>query len=195
MRIKTAIAVVLIASAAACATNHPPKAAEDLPRRQGFVSDFAGKLSPATKATLELELAEFASRSNIDLAVVTIPFDDMRGRPIEEYSLEMGRSWGIGRGPDKLGLLLLIAIKPPDSQGVYRGGTRLEVSRNLEHDISNELAGEIIRAMSNDLISGRFDVAVSEGVDLIISTVSEKRGVPEKKVSNAQLPREEATIG
>jgi uncharacterized protein len=142
------------------------------------VSDFAGKLSPDTKQALEALLRTFADRNGIELAVVTIPFDDMHGLAIEDYSLSLGRRWGIGSGPEKLGLLLLIAIKPADNDGRYHGATRLEVSRKLEGDIPNELAGEIIRTMRDDFAAGRFDQAIKAGVDLISATLSKKRGIP-----------------
>src|SRR5262249_29506968 len=91
-------------------------AAPKLPPSQGFVSDFAEKLSPAARQTLEARLQDFKSRSDgIELAVVTIPYDAMGGLPIEKYSLQLARSWGIGaKGKRKDGLLLLIAIKPAD---------------------------------------------------------------------------------
>lgn len=189
------IVLILVLSAiSARATNQPAISGQDLPRAQGFVSDFAGKLSPKIKKKLEAQLREFAARSNIDLAVVTLPFENMHGRPIEEYSLELGRRWGVGRGPDKLGLLLLVAIQTPDKQGLYHGATRLEVSRKLEKDIPNELAGDIIRTMRNDFTIGRFDKAISEGVSLIMSTLSRKRGIPGSKSQRHSQPlsRQEA---
>jgi uncharacterized protein len=159
-----------------------------LRRPEGLVSDFARKLSSGAKQDIEALLKNFADRSGIELVVVTVPFDDMRGQPIEEYSLTLGREWGIGRGPEKLGLLLLIAIKPADSEGRYHGGTRLEVSRNLERDIPNELAEQIIRGMRDDFQAGRFDQAVRTGVDLMLATLSEKRGIPNEKTVAALRP-------
>lgn len=151
-----------------------------MPLRQpeGFVSDFASKLSFNVKQEIEALLRNFADRSGIDVAVVTIPFADMKGVPIEEYSLALGKRWGVGRGPEKLGLLLLIAIEPADADGRYHGGTRLQVSPNLERDIANELAGQIIRSMRDDFQAGRFDKAIRTGVALILATLSEKRGIP-----------------
>src|SRR5262245_20541688 len=107
------------------------------PQPQGMVSDFAGKLSTTTKKEIETTLLSFQERSQIEFVVVTIMQDELLGRPIEQYSLQMAREWGIGGGPQKLGLLLLVAISKPDNQGLYRGATRLEVSRNLERDMPN----------------------------------------------------------
>jgi uncharacterized protein len=170
--------LLLLSLLASCTTVQAPATDGTLPQPQGFVSDFAGKLSSDTKQALEGLLRTFADQNGIELAVVTIPFDDMHGLAIEAYSLSLGRKWGIGRGPEKLALLLLVAIKPADNDGLYHGATRLEVSRRLERDIPDELAGEVIRTMRDDFSAGRFDQAINAGVELILATLSEKRGIP-----------------
>lgn len=170
--------MLLLSPMASCSTVRAPAIEAQLPRQQGYVSDFAGKLSTGAKQDIEALLRSFADRSGIEFVVVTMPFDDMHGQPIEDYSLSLGRGWGIGRGPEKLGLLLLIAIKPADTDGRYHGATRLEVSRNLERDIPNELAGQIIRTMRDDFQAGRFDRATKTGIELIVATLSDKRGIP-----------------
>lgn len=152
-----------------------------LPKAQGFVSDFANKLSPEARQILKNHLKDFADRGGIELDVVTIPFDDMKGLTIEDYTQRMSSQWNIGRGPQQLGVLLLIAIKPPDSDGTYHGGTRLEVSRNLERDMPNDVAQEIIRKMRDAFQVGRFDQALTLGVDEIISTLTQRRGIPANK--------------
>ncbi|HET9531705.1 MAG TPA: TPM domain-containing protein [Blastocatellia bacterium] len=148
-----------------------------IPQPQGMVNDFAGKLTPATRQQLETLLRNFRDRSGIEVTTVLVPFESMQGYPIEEYALQLGRQWGVGRGSEKLGMLLLIAIKQPDSQGQYQGGSRLEVSRHLEGDVPDGLAGEIIRRMRNDLRAGRFDQAATTGVQSILATLAEKRGI------------------
>jgi len=165
------ITVILFLLATVCSAD------PSIPQPQGMVSDFAGKLSPDTKQKIETLLENFRNRSGIEIAVVTIPFDDMQGYPIEDYSLYMGRQWGVGRDSEKRALLLLVAIKPADSQGQYHGGTRLEVSRHLEGDIPDGLAGEIIRKMRDDFMAGRFDQALVNGTQTILATLAQKLGI------------------
>jgi uncharacterized protein len=153
-------------------------AAPDYPQPQGMVNDFAGKLTPATKQQLETLLTNFKARSGgIEISVVTIPYDKMGDYPIEDYTLGLARKWGIGAGSDKNGLLLLIAIRPPDSQGRYSGATRLEVSRHLEGDIPDGLAGALISRMRDDFKAGQFDRATSTGVQTILATLASRRGI------------------
>ena len=67
------------------------------PQPSGFVNDFAAKLSPDTKQQLENLLTNFKNRTGIEVTVVTVNFDDMQGYPIEDYTLNLGRQWGVGR--------------------------------------------------------------------------------------------------
>jgi uncharacterized protein len=161
-----------------------------LPKPQGMLNDFAGKLSPANNQQIETLLRNFRGRTGIEVVVVTIPFDDMQGYPIEDYALRLGREWGIGRDSDKRALLLLVAIKAADSQGVYHGGTRLEVSRHLEGDVPDILAGDLIRKIRDDFMAGRFDQALTTGTQTILATLSQKLGISMDGVDPSQAARQ-----
>ena len=153
-------------------------AGPDYPQPQGMVNDFAGKLNPGTKQQLETLLTNFKDRSGgIEVSVVTVPYDKLGDYPIEDYAIRLARKWGIGAGSDKNGLLLLIAIRPPDSQGRYSGATRLEVSRHLEGDIPDGLAGALISRMGDDFRAGQFDRATTTGVQTILATLASRRGI------------------
>jgi len=147
-----------------------------VPPPQGMVNDFAGKLSPQTRQSLENLLTNFRNRAGIETAVVITPEENLQGYTIEEYALTLGRSWKVGRASDKLGLLLLVVIKPSDDQGCH-GATRLEVSRYLEGDLPDGLAWEVIRRMRDDFKACRFDQAMTTGVQTILATVAQRRGI------------------
>jgi uncharacterized protein len=161
-----------------------------LPQAQGMLSDFAGKLSASSKQQIETLLRNFRDRTGIEIAVATIAFDDMQGYPIEDYTLRLGRQWAVGRDSEKRALLLLVAIKPPDSQGVYHGGTRLEVSRHLEGDVPDILAGELIRKMRDDFMAGRFDQALTTGTQTILATLAQRLGVSMDGIDSSQAARQ-----
>jgi uncharacterized protein len=160
-----------------------------LPAPQGLLNDFAGKLSPGAKQQLETLLENFRDRTGIEITVVTVPFDDMQSYPIEDYALQLGRQWGVGRDSEKRALVLVVAIKPPDSQGLYHGGTRLEVSRHLEGDLPDSLAGELIRKMRDDFIAGRFDQALTTGTQTILATLAQRLGISMKGIDPSQAAR------
>jgi uncharacterized protein len=160
-----------------------------IPPPQGLVNDFAGRLNPDTRHRLETLLANFRDRSGIEITVVTVNFDDMQGYPIEDYALYLGRQWGVGRDAQKRGLVLLVAIKPPGSDGIYHGGTRLEVSRHLEGDLPDGLAGEIIRKMRDDFQKGQFDQALTTGTQTILATLAQKLGLSMDGIDSSQAYR------
>ena len=160
------------------------------PPPQGMLNDFAGKLSPASRQQIETLLESFRDRTGIEVAEVTVPFDDMQGYSIEEYALQLGRQWGVGRDSEKRALVLVVAIKPPDPQGSYHGGTRLEVSRHLEGDIPDILAGELIRKMRNDFTAGRFDQALTTGTQTILATIAERLGISMDGIDASQAARQ-----
>src|SRR5262249_23300568 len=118
-----------------------------IPQPSGYVNDFAGKLNPTTKQSLENLLTNFRNKTGIEIAAVTIPYDQLNDYPIEDYALTMFRQWGIGGTKEQAAALLLVAIQEKGSDGLYHGKTRLEVGRHLEGDIPDGLAGEIIRRM------------------------------------------------
>ena len=187
-----AIKLTLVNAAIIVLLVTPSFAELQLPKPQGMLSDFAGKLSPQSKQQIEMLLRNFRDRTGIEIAVVTVPFDDMQGYPIEDYALRLGREWGVGRDAQKRALLLLVAIKPPDSQDLYHGGTRLEVSRHLEGDVPDILAGELIRRMRNDFSAGRFDQALTTGTQTILSTLAQRLGVSIDGVDSGQAVRQPA---
>src|SRR5262245_18370830 len=153
----------------------PSLAAEpQVPQPRGMLNDFAGKLGSGTSQQLETLLENFRDRTGIEVSVVTVRFDDMQGYPIEDYALTLGRQWGVGRDSQKRALVLLVAIKEPDGQGAYHGGTRLEVSRRLEGDLPDSIAGDLIRKMKGDFQAGRFDSALSTGTQTILATLAQR---------------------
>ena len=164
-----------------------------LPAYTGMVNDFAGKLSDAKRQQLESLLENFRTRSGIEIAIVTMRFDDLQGYAVEDYSLQLARKWGIGGDSEKRGLLLLVAIKDPNTGGysdnLYHGSTRLEVSRHLEGDIPDGLAGEIIRKMRDDFQKGNFDQALTTGEQTILATLAQKLGISMEGIDQTQAYR------
>ena len=177
-RTLSALAIIFFISIVAAAQ-------PQLPDPQGMVSDYDGKLSPETRQSLENLLINFRNRTGVELAVVTTPEASLQGYTIEDYALYLGRKWKVGRSSDKLGLVLLIVTKPSDDKGCH-GNTRLEVSRYLEGDLPDGLAWEVIRRMRGDFIACRFDQAVTTGVQTILSTVAQRRGVSIEGVDSSQ---------
>jgi uncharacterized membrane protein YgcG len=146
-----------------------------LPPPKGHVSDFAEVIDAQTEEVLEAKLRQLKERAYVELAVATV--ETTGGRDIFEYSLAVARGWGLGppAGEEGGGLLLLIATKDRK--------WRIQVSRSLEADISNDEAARIGGRMTDALREGRYGEAVAKCVDDLIQRLAERRGFPAKTVN------------
>jgi uncharacterized protein len=97
--------------------------------------DQADILPAKDEAALELRLRKLWRETGDSLVVVSV--DSLAGRPIEEFSLELFNTWGIGDDDTDRGLLILVA---PNERKV-----RIEVGCGLESTITDELASDIIQ--------------------------------------------------
>jgi uncharacterized membrane protein YgcG len=99
----------------------------DHPASAGMVNDFAEALSPNQRASLETELRNLKHDTKAEVAVVTVT--SLHGMQIGEYSIELGRRWGIsahGNPHDKVGNGVLFLIAPSLHKARIEVGTRLE---------------------------------------------------------------------
>jgi uncharacterized protein len=153
-----------------------------------LVNDFAGKLSPETRQSLENLLTNFRTRTGVEATIVTTSEESLGNYTIEDYALAIGRTWKVGRASDKRGLVLLAVMKPSDDQGCH-GQTRLEVSRHLEGDLPDGLAWEVIRRMRDDFKACRFDQAFTTGTQTLLATVAQRLGISMEGVDSTQAYR------
>lgn len=76
---------------------------------QGYVSDFAGVLSPSAKAELTALCTEVDQKAHAQIAVVTVKSLD--GQPVEDYAVDLATKWGIGPKQADRGILILLAVE------------------------------------------------------------------------------------
>lgn len=114
----------------------PQKIADQLnfPALTGKVVDQAGVLSQAVKDELEAMLATHENNTTNQVVVVTLK--TLGGVNISDYSLKLGRYWGIGQKDKNNGVLLVVA--PNDRQ------VRIEVGYGLEGTITDTFSGVIV---------------------------------------------------
>lgn len=72
-----------------------------------LVNDFAGMLNAADKAALEEKLLSYNDSTTTQIYIVTI--DSLNDYSIEDYALQVGRSWGIGQKDKNNGILILLS--------------------------------------------------------------------------------------
>jgi len=141
-----------------------PALAETLPipALSGRVVDQAGILSSAEEGRLTTKLKNLEDSASIQLVVVTLP--SLRGAPIEDWGLTLGRSWGIGQKGKDNGVLLIVA--PNDRE------LRIEVGYGLEGTLPDATANAIIRnVIVPRFKGGSMAGGISDGVDAIIAVL------------------------
>lgn len=101
----------------------------------GRVVDRADILSSAQEAALDKRLARLEEQAGPQLVVVTTP--SLEGQTVADYSLRLGRGWGIGDKARNDGVILLVA---PNERKV-----RIEVGYGLEKTLSDPRSADIIK--------------------------------------------------
>src|SRR3974377_2065023 len=75
---------------------------------QGYLSDFANVIDPATRARLDAYCGTVERSTGAQIALVTIP--SLEGEPIEDVANTIYRAWGVGKKGKDEGIMLLVAI-------------------------------------------------------------------------------------
>ena len=141
----------------ACAIG--PTAALDFPAYTGRVVDEAGILDAGLRASLTQKLADLEARTTDQFVVVTLK--SLQGTTIEDFGVQLGRTWKIGQKDKNNGVLLIVA---PTERKV-----RFEVGYGLEGTLTDAITKIIIesaivpRFRVNDIPGG-----IAQGVDDII---------------------------
>ena len=122
------VAVVLMAIAI------PVGAAATFPPFSQPVVDSAGIVPDAIERQVDAELLDYQSRSGNQIAVAVVKTTG--NQSIENYAIDLARSWGVGQKDEDNGILLVIANSDRK--------VRIEVGRGLEGDLTDLQSGRII---------------------------------------------------
>lgn len=108
--------------------------AQEYPKTPGYVVDDANVISEDVERRLNEKLKVAQQQGVTEMSIVTVK--TTAPLTIEQYSIELARSWGIGNKETDNGLLLLLAVEDRD--------VRIEVGRGLEGNINDAKAGRIL---------------------------------------------------
>lgn len=145
---------------------------------QGYVTDLAGVIEPATRQKIELLATEVEQKTGAQIAVVTV--NSLEGETREQYAADLYKHLGIGAKRKDNGALILIA--PKDRQ------YKIEIGYGLEPVINDARAGDVGRAMVPDFRKGDFSAAALTGVTGLARFIAADAGVqltglPQRTVS------------
>jgi uncharacterized protein len=147
-----------------------------------YVTDEAGVMDAGTKERLATILNRLKERADIEFAVVTVPTPG--DRDIFGYSLSIARGWGIGsKEGEKNGLLLVVAVNDRNWQ--------VQVSRHLEGDMPDTLAGQIARQrLVPQFRQNNYGQGINDFVQAVIATLAEKRNFQLEGIDQSYAYRE-----
>lgn len=146
---------------------------------QGYVSDFANRIDPASRTQLERYAADLRARTGVEMAFVTLA--SLEGEPVEDTANLLFRTWGIGQKGKDEGVLLLLAIAERRS--------RLEVGYGLEPIVPDGAAGGILRSMRPALREDHFGDAFILAARAIGDRVLAAKGIDATTLATPQTAR------
>ena len=118
----------------------------EVPYLAGRVNDLADLMTEEEELRVTSKLEGFERATGAQIAVLTVP--TLEGEVLEEYSLRVVETWGLGRAEQDDGVLLLVAR---DDRKM-----RIEVGYGLEGDLTDVQCGRILR---NQQVAGRQEKA------------------------------------
>ncbi len=163
-------------------------AAVPAPSREFFVNDLSGVLSYETEKTVISYGADLERATGAQIVVATVPScGDMS---LEEFSLEMARSWGIGDREKNNGVLILFTTDEPH--------VRIEVGYGLEGALNDAKCGRILDTWAvEDMHAGSWDSAAANTWRAVAEQVYAEYGleIPEEVALPWNGPEEESSGG
>ncbi len=148
-------------------------ATADVPKNDGWVTDLAHFLSGPEEQALESSMEAYKRASGHDIALLTVP--NLGGQEIEEYALQVARSWKMG-SPERHDAALLVVARAERK-------LRIEVGDGLEGTLTDARCAQIIRdTITPYFKSSRFGDGLRAGVAAMQATAG---GAPPGSTSPA----------
>lgn len=178
------VLAALAVPAAAQALDVPP-VPTDIP-----IVDQTNTLTPEQKTDLANMIAAERQHSGNQIGVLMIP--SLQGEELEDYSLKVARTWGIGDKERNSGVLLLVVKNDRK--------IRIEVGYGLEGSLPDIRAGQIIRDRMAPLFrQSKYYEGVKSGLEGIIAATHNEvdpqlNSAPPRSQNSAPFPWEYAFI-
>ena len=130
------------------------------------VTDLVGALPSSEMAALEQQLRSFSERKGTQLVVLIL--ETTGAEAIEQFSIRLAESWGIGRKGIDDGVILVVARRDR--------AVRIEVGYGLEGAIPDAVAKRIIEAVIlPNFRAGSLSGGISAGVRAIIDYIETEK--------------------
>ena len=137
-----------------------------------LVNDFSNVLTADQQQTLENKLVIFDDSTSNQIAVVIIP--SLGDFDISDYSVKLGRAWGVGGKQFNNGVVMVICTDPGNHKLFIATGYGLEGA--LPDVTCKEIIDDII---TPDFRAGDYYRGINEGTDAIIQATKGEYKAPE----------------
>lgn len=142
---------------------HNAFAQQPVPPLSARVTDLAGILTPAQKASLDRMLTDFEKRKGSQIAVLIVP--STQPESIEQYSIRVVDQWKLGRKKVDDGVLLLIALQDR--------AMRIEVGYGLEGALTDATSNRIIDGVMTPYFQrGQYYPGIEAGLQGIMRVIN-----------------------
>jgi uncharacterized protein len=162
------------------------------PAADHWVTDTAGMISDATRATLDARLRDYEAKTGHQVVVWIAP--TIGGAPLDDFAVRVFQAWRIGRKGHDDGVLMVVLA-----------GDRkidIEVGYGLEDRLTDARCRQIIdEVMAPALRAGKPDAALAAGVDAILAGIEGKpvastpEGAPDAQPAVHLSPIESVLLG
>ncbi len=144
------------------------------PTKNIYVQDYANVIDADTERQMQIYSARLAQRTGAQIVIVTV---DTTGQvPIEQYALDILRTWGIGDKEKNNGVLMLVAVKDRKS--------RIEVGYGLEGALNDAKTGAIQdQYMIPAFRQGQYSQGIWRGYAALFKETAREYQIPIEELS------------
>lgn len=133
-----------------------------------FVDDYSGVFTEDTENVIFDQIADLYAETGAQICVVAVP--NTQADSLEDFSLNLANSWGIGDKDEDNGVLILFTTQEPH--------VRLEVGKGLEGCIPDAKAGRILDEWAVEAIkAGEWNKAARNTSAAVAQLVYEEYGL------------------
>jgi uncharacterized protein len=135
--------------------------AQDYPKPNGFVNDFANQLPLEAVQSLEMKVRDYQRATGNQIGVAVVP--SLNGTSIGEYSLGLFRAWGVGQYGLNNGVLFVWA---PKERQIH-----IEVGRGLGSALNQAERERILAQVRTLFRELKYEEGVNAAVDGVIGVL------------------------
>lgn len=152
------------------------------PTNLKYINDYVGIVNEDdTKSILSIG-KELEDKTGSQVTIVII--DSTNGIPIEDYSVNLFRTWGIGQSKKDNGLLILLALQ--DKRW------RVEVGRGLEGAIPDALSNRVMETIAKPQFQeSNYSIGLRDAYSSFCDIIAKEYNITLEKSLNIQLPSTE----